>query len=202
MTSRSNILARLRRGRREFGSVVLALFAAGSIAANALPCAAMINSATEASTGPNAVHGPTEALLRTADHVHAGTHDHSRGHTLGHAEASDAAAGSPAQDSATSVGHERHAEQHPLGHCPHCPVSGPASAHASGAHSFCSSNDGVAAAQSQAIHQALTHFIALPAWQDPWPPPLTSSPSRRFARAGAAVCSSIALNLRHCVLLI
>jgi hypothetical protein len=162
------------------------LFALATASAGAAPCFAMSASAPalqhshESTSVGTHDHAITDE--QAASHLDAATHDHAASH-----EPAGAAGGEALQHAA----------------CPHCPL-GAAANTGSASHALCAASDDASAADGAkpvGSPPALKHVFAtaqlqlLPEYRPPR--------ARSALEAGAdAASSSVALNLRHCVLLI
>jgi hypothetical protein len=175
MIGRTNLLAMIRRRRASLGRLVLASFAVASITIGALPCFAM-GVATKGA--PVAHHGAAHSDSASGNHEHS--------HPATHPGATPLA-GSP----------------HSPSHCPHCPQSASMPGHASGnSHSLCAAVDDTSdRTQSSTLPLHLKHLLLAPLLELA-PPSLHPPPGIPASRMLVPPCSSVALNLRHCVFLI
>jgi hypothetical protein len=144
MSSRSSVLARLRRARAGAARYVAALFAVAYLASGVAPCVA-------AASSPPAVGGAQE-------HVHHAHHEHG-----------DSAAGPHhGHDAGVPSRHDSNGDS-----CPHCPLGGgPARGHDD--HSTCAALDDLTnvASQAKAAPPALAPSLGPAAFT--LPPPLAS----------------------------
>jgi hypothetical protein len=178
MTGRTSFIGTLRRRKASVGRVVLAWFVLATASFGAAPCFAM------------AVSGPASAEHATsADRDHTGSHataSHDRMHAHDH-----------------SAGASEQHDQQPSTPCAHCPLSiAMAGAGSTSSHAFCSAVDDVSdAGKPGATPVALKTVLSLPIIELL---PFDHGPSRARdkQRPRDAAAPSIALNLRHCVLLI
>lgn len=128
----------------------------------------------------------TTAKVDAGEHA-AHTHGHGdHGHAMDHADS-----GSALQHDGSGVPH-----------CPHCPLSAAVPNHASSSdHSFCSAYDEPADQTFFTPPSLAKHVMLAPAFEIP-PPLVFHPPPRSSSRATGIQRSTIALNLRNCVLLI
>jgi hypothetical protein len=185
MTRPTNTFHILRRHRAGLGRLVLVLFALAAASASAAPCLAMGVPNAPVAHYTDAHVAPMPASATAHDHSHAVEHDHS--HALEHDHAAPAA--------------DQEGGSH--GSCSHCPLSAGMTANASlGSHASCSvsdhASDGAKPSWSPPVfkHVLATALVEL----------LPIEPRHRLAFAQRphpeATSPSVALNLRHCVLLI
>jgi hypothetical protein len=156
------------------GRLVLMLFALATASAGAAPCFAM------SAAAPASQQSHEVASVAAHDHARVAAHEHA-------ANYEPAAAGG------------EHRQPHDP--CPHCPLGAAANAE-SASHAHCAANDDASdAAKPTGSPPASKHVFAtaqlqlLPEYR---PPRLRSA----LQASADAALSSIALNLRHCVLLI
>jgi hypothetical protein len=173
MKRRNSLFAATRRRSNSLGRFVLAWFVVAWFALAGAPCFAMANANVDAG----------EHAAETHAHGH-------HGRALSHG------------DSTPAVGHDHASTQKGPAHCPHCPLSAALPSHAPSIdHSFCSAYDEVADQTCFAPPSFAKHVVLAPAFAAP-PPLKFHPPPRSSPRATGTQRSSIALNLRNCVLLI